>query len=733
MGLVEEMRGETGEEYYSWLAQQSPRRLAIAELTGQTKPLREQRKRQRWFKGVLLPEPTENSLTCELDVLSVTTTMEVGVDIGSLKSTLMANMPPQRFNYQQRVGRAGRAGQVYSYALTVCRDRTHDDYYFNNSDRMTGDVPPQPFLDLQRRRIVQRVIAAELLRRAFLATKTSPEWTQDSIHGTFGRSADWEQRKAEVSVWLSASAEVGGVVQRLSAFTGLSQETILEIEDWARDGLIDEIDTAIDRWASEQDELSELLATAGVLPMFGFPTRARDLYGSRVRTRDDLERAVIADRPLDMAVSAFAPGAHVVRDGQLHTAVGFADYEIKGRTAAPIDPLGLAVPVASCEECHAVLVRPRGDICSACQGTLRSFALYQPRGFRTSYQPKDYDDENDNSSSPGPPALAVIAPPKYTESAGALTLETFEQAQVVQVNDNHGELYSLTRLGDASVTAANESLFSPKDWKIPGGTSLGDAAIGELRTTDALVIGLDRPDVSGGVIVASRAVLPAGPAAFWSFAEVLRRACQVALDIDPQELTMGLRGIYTDGVPTYQVFLADALDNGAGYASELGRPEVFKKILDEAREELTQAWQGLAHSACTVSCPDCLRSYDNRRLHGALDWRLALDILDLAAGGPLKTGRWLSHGALAAEVFVQSTRNSLSYAIIEGLPVLLNMAKGKAVILGHPLWRRDLEHVTEQQSLVMDIVDHDRGVPSITFSDLYEVDRLPLAVLRNLL
>ena len=101
---------EIGDEYYAWLARQSPRRLAIAELTGQTKPLAEQRKRQRWFKGVLLPEPTENSLTCELDVLSVTTTMEVGVDIGSLKSTLMANMPPQRFNYQQRVGRgAGRA------------------------------------------------------------------------------------------------------------------------------------------------------------------------------------------------------------------------------------------------------------------------------------------------------------------------------------------------------------------------------------------------------------------------------------------------------------------------------------------------------------------------------------------------------------------------------------------------------------------------------------------------
>ncbi len=93
-------------------------------------------RRQRWFKGVHLPEPRENDLTCQLDVLSVTTTMEVGVDIGSLRATMMANVPPQRFNYQQRVGRAGRQGQAFSYALTLCRDRTHDDYYFNNT--LTG-------------------------------------------------------------------------------------------------------------------------------------------------------------------------------------------------------------------------------------------------------------------------------------------------------------------------------------------------------------------------------------------------------------------------------------------------------------------------------------------------------------------------------------------------------------------------------------------------------------------
>ncbi len=150
-----------------------------------------------------------------LNLLSCSTTMEMGIDIGGVALVAMNNVPPHPANYLQRAGRAGRRQEARSVALTLCKSNPHDQIVFHQTDWPFTTPLPAPQVSLNSPVIVQRHVNA-LVLAAFLRHLAAGTG-QNALNlecGWFFVGADGKTPAARFIAWCDAKRRAAPELER---------------------------------------------------------------------------------------------------------------------------------------------------------------------------------------------------------------------------------------------------------------------------------------------------------------------------------------------------------------------------------------------------------------------------------------------------------------------------------------------------------------------------------------
>ncbi|MGO8236097.1 DEAD/DEAH box helicase [Rhizobium ruizarguesonis] len=384
----------------------------------------------------------------QINILNCSTTMEMGVDIGSVSTVMMTNVPPSIASYKQRVGRAGRRGQPYSLAFTFCRDRPLDREAFTSPVSYLNRSMAAPKVALSSRPIVQRHVNAYLLRR-FMVERGGDalRMTIGSFMGTPAKLGDprplmGERPVSMFKVWLAApstATSVAADLEKLVRHSVLEGETLLtdasrtiieELQgnfenEW--DGLLvlarDEgvKDAGKSRMGMELTRLCEefllsALADRGFLPGHGFPTGVVTFLPHKPRKDEAVDggrmnRLTGPQRSLDLAIRDYAPGSEIVLDGLVHKSAGVLLNWKRPASEEHIRDVQSLKYHWSCDRCGTSdTARSRMPECPVCAATVWNRPYIRPAGFSVDVRDKVHAETD---------IISYVAPEEPSVSARA--------------------------------------------------------------------------------------------------------------------------------------------------------------------------------------------------------------------------------------------------------------------------------------------------------------------------